>query len=262
MYWESSGNVAFGYEKLVPRGTVDLIFNLAGPQQMFVDGDFGKRHTFRRVWVSGLFSKPLFVGPAYRAEIHGTHLVGVSIKPWALYGLFGVNAAELTNEVLEADELFGSQVFSTWEAIGAAETAEGRYEVLMTFLRHCQRRLARATPFSALWAAQETSRLDGNIRVEDLCAELSLSRKHLGSTFRTSVGMTPKSFARLVRFRSAMHHISSSGGSDLASLAIDLGFTDQAHLNKEFKAFAGDSPKRFLQSVSADGESILFEAER
>jgi len=47
-----------------------------------------------------------------------------------------------------------------------------------------------------------------------------------------------------------------------AGLAYDLGFTDQAHFINDFSSFAGESPTRFLQNVSSDGESVLFEQDR
>lgn len=257
-YWESKGHVSFGFEKLAPRGLVDLIFNLGGPQAMY-DG-VARRSTqmFQRVWISGLFDRPLFVGPAYDAGIMGTHLVGVSIEPWAVYRLFGVPASELTNTVIDAEDLFGAEVQRTWHRLGEAKTTEDRYAALMHFVRQCQRKLARPAPFSAIWAASQTRANFGNVRVQSLCDELSISRKHLASMFKRTVGLAPKAYARLARFRASMDALQSTPTTEFAELALDLGYSDQAHFINEFTRFSGDSPLRFLKAVSADGESVLY----
>lgn len=261
-FWEAKGHVAFGFEKLVPRGTVDLIFNLAGPQAMYGDGDRSGMRTFSRAWISGLFDKPLFVGPAYDAGIMGTHLVGVSIHPWAAYGLFGIEAHELSNAVVEAEDLFGPDVDRAWHQIGDATCTHGRYAAIMAFLRRCKSRLARPTPFSAIWAAKQTQHGAGAVQVQDLCDELSISRKHLGTLFKRTLGMTPKAYGRLSRFRACMDALQSGEPDTFSGLAIDLGFSDQAHFINDFSSFAGESPQRFLRNVSSDGESVLFEQVR
>ena len=261
-YWESQGTVAFEFEKLVPRGNVDLIFNLAGPQAMYSGKERHCMPLFKRAWVSGLFDRPLYVGPAYDAGLLGTHLVGVSISPWAVYSLFGIDAHELRNSVIEAEELFGAAVNRTWNRIGEAESAEERYDVVMSFVRQCRRRLSRTAPFSAVWAARKTQSQTGVIQVQNLCSELGISRKHLGAMFKRMLGMSPKSYARLERFRAGLAMLQTGEHSSPAAVAAELGFTDQGHFSRDFKAFTGEPPGSFLRSVSSDGESTLFADDR
>lgn len=259
-FWESGGHVGFGYEKLLPRGTAELIFNLAGPQLMYPGGDFSRKKVFKKAWVSGLFDQPLYVGPAYDAKRIGTHLVGVSITPAAIYSLFGLQAFELTSRVFEADELFGSEINGVWQQVANAATTEQRFQTISNFLKTCQLKLARTPPFGALWAMQQTQLSSGSIRISDLCSELSISRKHLSSLFKRTVGLNPKMFGRLTRFRAAMDRLDFVQPGGFAGLAIDLGYADQAHFINEFNLFAGEPPSRFLNSRSSDGESVLYES--
>lgn len=262
LFWESGGFVGYGFEKLVPRGLVDVIFNLAGPQAMFADENRAAAQVFKRAWISGLFDRPLFVGPAYDAGVMGTHLVSVSITPWAVRSLFGLEAYELHNAVIEASDLFGNQIDDVWHQLGEAGSPEARYEVLMAFIRRCRIRLARPGPFAAVWAATKTRNLGGQVKVQDLCNELDISRKHLGSMFKRTLGMSPKAYGRLTRFRASMAALQSGSQESFTNMALDLGFSDQAHFINEFTSYAGESPSRFLSHVSSDGESVLFEQDR
>lgn len=258
-FWESGGNVGYGYEKMVPRGTAEIIFNLAGPQAMYIDGDLGRARRFDRHWVSGIFDKPLFVGPAYDAGVNGTHLVGVSIAPSSIHSLLGFNADEFRNQVVDADALFGREIDLVWEEIGAANTTADRFAAIAGFLARCKMKVARPAPFSALFAIEKTYASAGQVSVADLCGELGVSRKHLSVLFKRTVGMTPKAFSRLTRFRRAMQVLEQDNSPEFADMALELGFSDQAHFVREFASFAGESPTHFLRSRSSDGESVLYE---
>jgi AraC-like DNA-binding protein len=261
-YWESSGAVAYGFERMPPRGTAELIFNLGGPQIMFDGETQSALRVYRKAWVSGLFNRPLYVGPADDAGHSESHLVGVSIQPWGIYDLFGVNASELVNTVIEADDLFGPDLLAAWNQIANASGPNERYQIVMGFLRSCRAKLARQTPFSVLWAAQETSRHFGCTNIQAMCLELEISRKHLAELYKRSIGFSPKAYAKIIRFRSIMSRIDRLSSNDFAGIAADAGYFDQSHFIHEFKAFAGDTPSNYLRDVSSDGESVLFDPAR
>ncbi|MGB6228537.1 MAG: helix-turn-helix domain-containing protein [Litorimonas sp.] len=257
--WESSGFVGNGHERMVPRGTLDLIFNLAGPQALYPDGRLDRPAIFRRVWLSGLFDRPLHVGPAYAAAVHGTHLVGASLSPVAARRLFGLDPRELRNVVIDGEDLFGMSALSAWHRIGEAKDVTARFACVLSFLRTQRARHQRDMPFSALWAVGATVASGGRIRIGTLCDDLSVSRKHLSTLVGDATGMTPKGFSRLQRFRRAMAALERAERTGFAELALDLGFSDQSHFINDFGAFAGESPQRFLSVRSSDGESVLFE---
>ncbi len=87
----------------------------------------------------------------------------------------------------------------------------------------------------------------GALRVEELAAELGVSRQHLAAQFRQHVGLSPKLFARICRFRQATAAIKAARGPapDWAQLALDCGYFDQSHLIHDFQEFAGNAPERF-----------------
>lgn len=85
----------------------------------------------------------------------------------------------------------------------------------------------------------------GALRVEQLAAQLQVSRQHLATQFRTHVGLSPKLYARICRFRRATAALGAGAGPDWAQLAQECGYFDQSHLIHDFQEFAGSAPERF-----------------
>jgi transcriptional regulator GlxA family with amidase domain len=87
----------------------------------------------------------------------------------------------------------------------------------------------------------------GRLRVAEVAARVGWSDRHLEKRFRAETGLSPKEAARVVRFdRARRVLIARTGARDLAGLAADLGFADQAHLTREWRAFTGLSPTGWL----------------
>jgi AraC-like DNA-binding protein len=89
-----------------------------------------------------------------------------------------------------------------------------------------------------VWAQLVTSR--GQVRVDQLAAEIGWSRKRLWSRFRSQIGLTPKRAAQLVRFDHAAHLLAA--GHSAARVAAETGYADQSHLHRDVMAFAGVTP--------------------
>ena len=86
----------------------------------------------------------------------------------------------------------------------------------------------------------------GALRIEDLAAQLGVSRQHMAALFRARVGLSPKLYARICRFRRAAAALKATPARDWAQLALDCGYFDQSHLIHDFQEFAGSAPERFL----------------
>jgi AraC-like DNA-binding protein len=76
--------------------------------------------------------------------------------------------------------------------------------------------------------------------------EAGLSRRRLSQLFREQVGMAPKLYCRLARFRELVRQIAAGGPVDWADVALAGGYYDQAHLAHEFRDFSGMSPSGYL----------------
>ena len=86
----------------------------------------------------------------------------------------------------------------------------------------------------------------GAASVEALAAEVGWSRRHLFARFREQTGLPPKVFARILRFQRAATLMAAAEGPSLCEIALDCGYYDQAHLNRDFRAFAGRTPTELM----------------
>jgi len=109
---------------------------------------------------------------------------------------------------------------------------------------------ARAAIALASRAVATLQASGGALRVEALASQLGVSRQHLGAQFRDHVGLSPKLFARICRFRAARAAALASAtgqhGLDWANLALASGYFDQSHLIRDFQDFTGASPEVHL----------------
>jgi len=89
----------------------------------------------------------------------------------------------------------------------------------------------------------------GAVRIDDLARTLGVSRQHLALQFRERVGLPPKTYAMVSRFRRAGAALRHPAGRpvDWAQLALDCGYYDQSHLIHEFRLFADETPDSFVR---------------
>jgi len=79
-------------------------------------------------------------------------------------------------------------------------------------------------------------------RIAAVARTLGISERRLGELFREQVGMAPKRYARIARFRRLVENTDRRRPIAWAEVAVDAGLHDQAHLVHEFRAFAGVTP--------------------
>lgn len=82
--------------------------------------------------------------------------------------------------------------------------------------------------------------------VTQLADAACLSRRHFGRLFSSHVGMSPKEYARVVRFQKSLWLMQNGRGAG-AAMAYDCGYADQSHFIREFKAFSGHTPDRLRE---------------
>ena len=92
-----------------------------------------------------------------------------------------------------------------------------------------------------LWRRLVAAR--GQVQVGSVAAELGWSRRHLGERFRAEVGVTPKAFARILRFEHAHRLVRRPDPPSWAEVSARAGYADQAHMVRDWRAFTGRTPE-------------------
>jgi transcriptional regulator GlxA family with amidase domain len=71
---------------------------------------------------------------------------------------------------------------------------------------------------------------------------VSVTRRHLERLFSEHVGVSPKVYARIYRFRAVMEDIAVNTPVSWADIAATHGYADQSHFIREYRSFSGRLP--------------------
>jgi AraC-like DNA-binding protein len=162
----------------------------------------------------------------------------VRLSPVVAHAVLGASP-ELGGTVVALDDLWGRDAARTEEQLRAAASWDDRFVIAEAALARRHEAGRAVDPEVAFaWGRIVTSR--GQVRVDQLAAEVGWSRKRLWTRFRSQIGLTPKRAAQLVRFDHAAHRLAAGHGPAL--VAAESGYADQSHLHRDVMAFAGVTP--------------------
>jgi len=105
-----------------------------------------------------------------------------------------------------------------------------------------------AAPSQIVAAVQQIRASNGKVPIAAIARHAGMSQSALERHFSAAVGASPKGLARLAR----LQHVCRlwDAGLSLTTIAFEAGFTDQPHLSRDFRAFAGSSPAEFFRQGS------------
>ncbi len=172
----------------------------------------------------------------------------ISLSPLGARALLGMPLREIAGRVVELEDLLGAAGRELVARLHDEATWAGRFDVLEHALAA---RIAAAPPPppDAVRAWLRLRETHGALRIDALAAELGCSRRHLAARFRDQIGLSPKSVARIVRFRHAVRLMLRDAGR-WADVAYACGYADQPHLNRDFRQFVGTTPTAYLESAA------------
>ncbi|MEV0670220.1 AraC family transcriptional regulator [Mycobacterium sp. NPDC050441] len=226
-------------ERILPTGTTELVVNL-GADVIALTNHEGSQQ-FSGAVVSGPYTRPFDIDPREH-----TAMVGVHFRPGGALAVLGVSPRELLGSHVNLDVLWNSAASHVRAEICEAESVSQRLAIVECALltrSHGGGELTREVAF-AVRALSHTRQPT----IETLAREVGLSHRRLIQLFTTQVGMAPKRFARLKRFRHAHDAVSSAPSPPhWSTFAIEHGYADQSHMIREFQEFSGMTPAQQLR---------------
>jgi AraC-like DNA-binding protein len=193
------------------------------------------------VLLFGSNSRPL------RVRCRGSfEVIGIAIRPAGWASLFDQPAHHYTDRMLALGEVWGSDAD---RLLAAVQAAGGDIEAIIAAVEAILlERIAarpRIKPDPQMLAFEHIARYDSTRKVAEVCAEIGIAQHALERHCRASFGMTPKRVLRRSRFldmASVMRGLFTPDDEVLAGLR----YSDQSHLNKEFREFIGMTPGQFV----------------
>jgi AraC-like DNA-binding protein len=237
-----------GRERLLPTGSMHLVFRTAGEQVRLFGSDVDPAgRPLGHAVVGGARAAPYL-----RDLSPGVRSVGAMLEPGASRLLFGAGADELAGRHTSVEDVWGSPAASeALERIALAGAPERQLAELESLLR------ARLPLVRCLHpaVAEGLALLAAAPDVRRAVARSGYSHRRFIALFREAVGLAPKLYCRVLRFQSALARIRSSRGT-LAEVAAGSGYADQAHLTREFAELAGISPGFYRSLAPRDPNHV------
>lgn len=216
-YWLSLNNTSPVYAAL-PDGCVDLVLEVTASNY--------------RSWIYGSTTRPTAI-PCTA----GTHYLGVRFHPGQSRHFICAAAQEITDgrEDLRALMRFPS------ERVAARIATEALFDELEEILIEA---LCRAPPVESYidGVVQHVEACHGDTKIDDVAARFGKSRRQMERAFLQTVGVPLKFFCMIARLRRAADLIVHPASCSLTAVAHEAGYSDQAHMTRDFTRLAGVSP--------------------
>lgn len=235
----------FNRDPTFPDSYVELIFNCGAPVRL-VDKD-GTSHELPRVFLNGPQKGPLHFQAQGQAQ-----LIAVRFYPWSIQPLLNSPTNSFVSLGGRWDAL-GEMLATTLHTRGETEVVATLQQIMVDAYRrvHSEQLTVARTAGKLLYASS------GLIPIEEVADRSYLSLRHLERRFKEQTGLTPKNFARLIRYEAVRNRLFVNPTQPLVDLVYEFGYTDQAHLAHEFKTYTSLTLREFAARVPPD-----FEAEK
>lgn len=236
----------------LPSAYLTLIVTLDEPLTIAKHVDPAQAAGDYDAMIGGLHAAPALI-------THNGAQSGIQLRlsPLGSRALFGMPAGEIASLDLDLRDLLGPLARELHERIRAAADWRTRFAVLDRALG-ARLNLDRRPPAEVCRAWQRLLTSHGTVSIRAIAEEVGWSERHLANRFRTEIGLTPKSAARVIRFQRARRLVGKRTGADVAA---ECGYFDQAHLVRDFVAFSGLSPTAWLAAEQSAPQIANFQAE-
>lgn len=256
--WYFDGAMTHRRERVFPDGCAELIVMLDEPHR---DGDAKALDPFPAACINGLRTRPaVVVSPSGRCRV-----LGIRFAPAGACLLLRSSMKELVDVTIDLRDGVGSAAAELGERCAAAaesarsQPAESAARAVCAARAWASQRLAgRESDPVVDWTAGVIASSRGAVSLDALASQLSLQRSRLARRFVDRVGLTPKRYARIVRFHGAISLLGRT--ESIAAAAADLRYYDQAHMYRDFAEFAEMTPGDFLAARRYPGSPSLAES--
>ncbi|SMF23584.1 AraC-type DNA-binding protein [Tistlia consotensis] len=236
-------------ERVLPTGALHPVFRLGEtPLRLFRDLDDAVGEAVGCALVGGARASP-YLKDLSRPEPS----VGALLRPGAAAALLGVPAAPLSHTHTPLGLLWGEAAVEDLRGrLAEAPTAAARLALFERLL------LARLAPRRGLdpLVAEALTGLHRLRPVARVAREAGVSQRHLARVFGEAVGLTPRTWGRMLRFGRTLERLSADPALPLADLAAAEGFADQAHLTREFRDLAGLTPGAYRRAAPRESRHV------
>jgi AraC-like DNA-binding protein len=220
-FWTHRPGSAVVDYPVLPDGCVDIVYSPGTARELQVVGAMTSARTFSLA--------PGQIG------------FGVRFRPAMSQAFLPVPGLDITDQSIALNDIWGADARRLVDQISDARSPAECIHLFETRL-HKPGEITVVQRLSATIVEQA-----GQVRIDDLAFQAGLSARQLRRLFLEQIGLSPKHFCRVIRFRNSLSRLPPAGRSEWAQVALDCGYYDQAHFINEFREFSGFTPGEFVR---------------
>ena len=131
------------------------------------------------------------------------------------------------------------------ESLCEAQTLQQQICLIERFLIHRLKDNYEIDP-QIPFAVQQINRSKGRLPILQLMDEICICQRHFERKFKAYTGYTPKEYSRIMKFRNTIDLLKNCVPDNLLTIAVEAGYYDLSHFNKEIRQLSGNTPASFL----------------
>lgn len=224
--------------KILPDGSMEFVFQLGDPFFERFQGGAWRRQS--HALLVGQMERRVDVRPSGLI-----HTVGIHFHPAGARAFLPGDLGRFANRIVPLGPALHEDIGPILRRLRRAGSPERKVAILETFLRARQQAGDPAMAHASSQLAEGTHAVD----IDAIARELKLSDRQFRRRFEAAVGLGPKRFARLIRFQRVFERRLEHDARAWAEVALDCGYYDQAHFNRDFRAFAGVKPREIIRDA-------------
>jgi AraC-like DNA-binding protein len=225
--------------KLIPQRNINLRFNLSEtPQYVHMNGT---DHLLEDVYFLGLQDS---YRDAYLKTEGKIDMIGVCFYPESFYPFSQIPLSEFKNQVLGAHDIGLKTSNCITEQLKETPDIFARLTILENKLASLLIQNGQLPEdFRRIFNVLKQS---DTHQIHEFCIQNNIGARRLERMYNKYVGISANTYGTLNRFHSSLNQLIYNKYEKLSDLAYDNGYFDQTHFIKEFKRFAGNTPKNFV----------------
>ncbi len=229
-YWIADGVVEKPFtQQIIPDGCVDIIFDFKNWKDAQLVGT-----------KTSLFE--------FSYQVGSIQMMGIRFTPGGITAFTHIPVFEFTNQSITFpfSETLLDHFF--YEQLSDKERMQDRIAYINQYflnrlhqLYMCDNRITHAISFILNSKGQTT--------VSQIAEKVCLGERHFERRFREVVGISPKLFSNVIRFRFTCQYIGHHAKTSLSDISVLCGYYDLAHMNKDFRRFGNFSPAGLMDCI-------------
>ncbi len=235
-------------EKILPKGTVELIFNLSDTIT-YLNPITNAKSTLPKCFINGVNFKPLQIIK------NGQQLfIGIQLNALGIKTLFDIPATEFNDNVVEGS-LVCESLDDLYNQLYSEKLFDNQVNIIRKWLYH---RITSSKHFIEIkklynWFYCQNV---NNLSVKEFCNKTCISDRQLRRISSEWIGMSTEKFILYNKYLTSLYLLHNSDLT-LTQVGLEAGFYDQSHFIRDFKLFTGLKPKEYKASFTVIPGHIL-----